>query len=353
MMGTVAGVRAFAEIASMSPPMTTADVSMILRRQVETVRKSTLAGFVLTFVSAALFAVSGPLAKSLYGVGWSSGAVVTVRLIGASLILAPFAALALRGRWAMVRSHWQHVVAYGLLGMAGMQAFFFVAVQHLAVSVTLLLEMTAPLMIVVWVWARSRLRPSGVTFIGMAVAVAGLLVVLNPTTTTVNAFGIAMALAAAVCAAAYFLVSADHAVDLPSIGLTGLGMAIGAGATGVLNLVDLFPFVATNLPVELASVSVSWVTVLILSAGCTVGAYVSGVLGLRYVGATIGSFVSLVEVPLAAVAAWIIVTEPITLPQLWGGVFILLGVAFVKWGEMRKSRRTDQQQELVEPVPTS
>ena len=60
-------------------------------------------GLVLALVSAASFGLSGALARGLIDVGWSPGAVVLARIAIAALVVAPFAARALRGRWGVLR----------------------------------------------------------------------------------------------------------------------------------------------------------------------------------------------------------------------------------------------------------
>ena len=141
--------------------------------------RTVIAGFLLTLASAFFFAVSGPIAKTMYAIGWTPGAVVLIRLAGSAVLLLIPTLIALRGRWGEVLTHWRTVVTYGLVSMAGVQGFYFVAVEHLTVAVALLLEMTAPMLIVFWIWARTRTRPATVTFIGVVVSMFGLLLVLN------------------------------------------------------------------------------------------------------------------------------------------------------------------------------
>src|SRR5699024_12323666 len=117
---------------------------------------------------------------------------------------------------------------YGPVSMAGVQGFYFVAVEHLTVAVALLLEMTAPMLIVFWIWARTRTRPAKVTFIGVVVSMIGLLLVLNLRGSSISIFGVVMALAAAVCLASYFLVSAQDTITPPPVALRGSGQGIGA-----------------------------------------------------------------------------------------------------------------------------
>ena len=301
--------------------------------------RTVILGFVLTLASAFFFAVSGPIAKTMYAVGWTPGAVVLIRLVGAALLLLVPSLIALRGRWAEVRSSWRTVLIYGLVSMAGVQGFYFVAVEHLTVAVALLLEMTAPMLIVFWIWARTRTRPATVTFIGVVISMIGLLLVLNLRGASISILGVVMALAAAVCLASYFLVSAKDTITVPPVALTGLGMGVGALVMGVVVLIGVMPWGATVHDVDSGGVQASWVLPMALIVLFTAGAYITGILGLRYIGATVGSFVNLIEVPFSVAVAWLLLAEMPAPIQLFGGVFILGGVVFIKWGESRLARR--------------
>ncbi|GAA3829909.1 EamA family transporter [Brevibacterium ammoniilyticum] len=296
-------------------------------------------GFALTLVSAFFFAVSGPIAKTMYAVGWTPGSVVLIRLTGSALLLLIPTLIALRGRWSEVRTHWKTVVTYGLVSMAGVQGFYFIAVEHLTVAVALLLEMTAPMLIVFWIWGRTRTRPATVTFIGVLVSMFGLILVLNLRDASISILGVVMALAAAVCLASYFLVSAKDTINVPPVALTGLGMGVGALVMGVIVLTGIMPWGATTDDVDFGGVQASWILPMALIVLFTAGAYITGILGLRYIGATVGSFVNLIEVPFSVIVAWLLLSEMPAPIQLAGGVFILGGVGFIKWGEARLARR--------------
>ncbi|MGC3022208.1 EamA family transporter [Brevibacterium sp. FAM 24630] len=306
--------------------------------------RTVVVGFLLTLASAFFFAVSGPIAKTMYAIGWTPGAVVLIRLAGSAVLLLIPSLIALHGRWGEVLTHWRTVVTYGLVSMAGVQGFYFVAVEHLTVAVALLLEMTAPMLIVFWIWARTRTRPATVTFIGVLVSMVGLLLVLNLRGSSISIIGAVMAMAAAVCLASYFLVSAKDTITIPPVALTGLGMGIGALAMSLIVAVGVMPWGAVTGDVDFGGVSMSWVVPMAMIVVFTVGAYITGILGLRYVGATVGSFVNLVEVPFSVIVAWLVLFEMPAPIQLFGGVFILGGVGFIKWGEARLARRVARRQ---------
>ena len=314
--------------------------------------RTVIAGFLLTLASAFFFAVSGPIAKTMYAIGWTPGAVVLIRLAGSAVLLLIPTLIALRGRWGEVLTHWRTVVTYGLVSMAGVQGFYFVAVEHLTVAVALLLEMTAPMLIVFWIWARTRTRPATVTFIGVVVSMFGLLLVLNLRGSSISIFGVVMAMAAAVCLASYFLVSAKDTITIPPVALTGLGMGIGALAMSVIVLAGVMPWNAVTADVDFGGVSMSWVVPMAMIVVFTVGAYITGILGLRYVGVTVGSFVNLVEVPFSVIVAWLVLFEMPAPIQLFGGVFILGGVGFIKCGESRLARRVARREVVATSEPS-
>lgn len=312
----------------------------------------TVMGFGLVLLSAFFFAASGPFAKAMYAAGWTPGSVVLLRLLGCALVLFVPTVIGLRGRWKEVVRGWRTVVSYGVVSMAGVQLLYFLAVEHLAVAVALLLEMTAPLLIVFWLWATTRIRPATVTFIGMAVSLVGLMLVLDPGGSALSPLGVVFALGAAVCLASYFLVSAKVEVDIPPVALTGLGMIVGTTVVTVVLLTGIIPADFSTADVVLGTEPYSWVVPILVIVFMTVGAYVCGILGLRMVGATVGSFVNLTEVPFSVIVAWLVVAELPSVIQMYGGIGIVVGVVFIKWGEVRQERRVQRRAVLLSDPAT-
>src|SRR3954469_3611376 len=116
-------------------------------------------GLGLAVLSAAMFGTSGVFADSLMATGWSPGAVVTLRVAIAAVLLTPPALLSLRGRWSrqkrgLLRTALPEVLAFGLVAVAGCQLFFFNAIRRLDVGVALLLEYGGILLVVAWTWLR-------------------------------------------------------------------------------------------------------------------------------------------------------------------------------------------------------
>src|SRR3954447_15360870 len=216
------------------------------------------AGLAFAVVSAASFALSGALARGLIDAGWRPGAVVLARIAVAALVVAPLVTRALRGRWGLLRRNLRRVLLYGAVPVAGAQFASFSAVAAMDVGPSLLIEYTAPAAIVAWLWFRHGERPTRLTCAGAAVAVVGLVLVLDLLSGADLALnGVLWALAAMVGAATYFVLSSQVS-DLPPLALAGGGLAVGALVLGVLGAVGALPMRAATEDPTYAGHAVAW-----------------------------------------------------------------------------------------------
>src|SRR6476469_5177258 len=236
-----------------------------------------LVGLGVALASAAAFATSGAFGKSLLGGGWSPGAVVTMRITLAAVVLLGPALWSLRGRWAALRRNAWVIVGYGLTGVAGCQLAYFNAVTHLSVGVALLLEYLAPVLIVGWLWLRHRQAPRRLTLAGVALAVAGLLLVLDVLGGAhVDLVGVVWGLGAAICLVLYFLL-ADHVDDdVPPLALAGGGLAVGAVSLWLAAIVGVLDLTRGAAQVPLGGNVVPWwVPALVIALVAAAFAYVT------------------------------------------------------------------------------
>lgn len=306
----------------------------------------TASGLAFALVSAITFGMSGALARPLLDSGWSPGSVVLARVGLAALVVAPFGAFALRGRWHLLRRNAALVTTYGLLAVAGAQFCYFSAVQHMQVGPALLIEYTAPAAVVVWLWLRHGQRPGPITLVGAGVAALGLVLVLDLLSgADLSTVGVLWALAAMVGAAAYFVISADESNGLPPMALAAGGLLTGTAALALLGVVGLMPMDVASASVEYAGSTYSWWVPLALLGLLTAAvAYTTGIAAGRRLGSRVASFVALTEVVAGVAWAWLLLDQLPRPVQLLGGLLILLGVVGVKLGERRVVR--------VEPITT-
>ena len=294
-------------------------------------------GLGVALLSSAVFGLSGSFAKALLETGWTPGAAVTARLTGAALILAVPAVHALRGRWYQLRDNWVTVLLFGLIGVAACQLFYFNAVERLSVGVALLLEYLAPVIIVLWLWGASRKRPSPLTIAGTLLSLGGLVLVLDLTgAVKIDLVGVLWGIAAAVCLAIYFFITARENDTLPPIVLASGGLLVGAVVMWLAAATGLLPMAFNTADTRLGPwITPWWVALGGLVVLATVLAYLTGIVAARALGSKVASFVSLTEVLFAVTWAWLLLGELPGPIQLLGGVLIVGGVVLVRLDELR------------------
>jgi drug/metabolite transporter (DMT)-like permease len=292
-------------------------------------------GLAFAAVAAVAFGLSGSLAKGLLENGWTAGSAVLARVTIAAIVLAIPGALALRGRWHLLRRSIGPVVMYGLFAVAGAQLFYFLAVGTLDVGVALLIEYLAPVAVVLWLWVRKGQRPGKVTALGAVIAAVGLALLLNVVGGgNVSLVGVGWALLAMVGATVYFIISGDASNPLPPISLAAGGLAVAAVVLALAAAVGILPLATGAGAVEFVSFSVpAWLAVVLLGVVTAAVAYVAGIAATRRLGSRLGSFVALSEVIAAATLAWLLLGQTPLPIQIAGAALVLVGVIVVKLGE--------------------
>ncbi len=294
-------------------------------------------GLPLAVAAAFAFGSSGAWARGLIDAGWTPGAAVTVRVWVAALVLLVPTVLALRGRWRALRQNAGMVAAYGLLAVAATQLCYFQAVAVMDVGIALLIEYTAPVAVLLWLWLRRGERPTRRSILGAAIAFVGLVLMLDIVTgAQVDVVGVLWALGAMVGAASYFVLSARADTGIPPIALAGSGLLLGAVGLSLAALIGVLPFAWTTADVDYRFGAVPWfVPVLAIGVIATALAYVLGIVSTRMLGSRLASFVALAEVVAALLFGWLLLGQLPGPLQALGGVLVLAGVVVVKLGEPR------------------
>lgn len=292
-------------------------------------------GIVLALVSAFSFGLSGSVAKGLLAVGWSPAAAVTARVwIGALVLLVP-ALVALRGRWYLVRRNLWTISGFGLLAVAVCQLAYFNAVQYMPVGMAMLIEYTAPVAVVLWLWLRHGSRPTALTGVGAVICLIGLALVLDVVSGVgLDPVGVAWALLAMSGAAAFFVMSAQHDNGLPPLVLACGGLIAGGFGLSVAGLVGLLPMSWSTRDASYGDLTVPWwAAVAALGVVSAAVSYAAGVGAARNLGPRLASFVAQAEVVATLLFGWLLLSEVPTTVQVTGGLLILGGVVVVKYGE--------------------
>jgi drug/metabolite transporter (DMT)-like permease len=286
-------------------------------------------GLGLALVSALAFGGSGVAAKPLIEAGLDPLHVVWLRVTGAAVVMLP---VAWRHR-DLVRRKPALLAGFGLLAVAGVQAFYFASLSRIPVGVALLVEYLAPALVLGWVRFVQRRPVTRAAAVGVVLAVGGLACVVEVWAgLSFDVLGLLLALGAACCQVGYFVLSDQSGEGEDSadpLGVIAYGLLVGAAVLTVIARPwgmrwELLAGTAGmgGTPVQ-AWLLLGWIVLV-----ATVLAYVTGVVSVRKLSPQVAGVVACLEAVIATVAAWVLLREHLSLPQIVGGAVVLVG-AFI------------------------
>jgi inner membrane transporter RhtA len=171
----------------------------------------------LVFVAVSSVQFGAALARTLFDDAGPAGTVF-LRAVFAAVVLALLWRPTLRGH---SRADWRLILTFGV-ALGFMNLFFYESIDRIPLGLAVTFEFVGPLGVAI---AGSR-RPQD--FLWVALAAGGILLISAPGTSGLDPVGIAFALLAGGCWAAYILLSARTGRALPGGGGLALAMCVAA-----------------------------------------------------------------------------------------------------------------------------
>lgn len=274
------------------------------------------------------------LAATIAGISWSAifvrwadvpGAVSALyRVAIAAAVLVPWRIGRGPRRPVTARAVWT-AVAGGIFFALDL-ALWNTAVLKTQAAVASILGNNTPIFVALMSWLLLRRRPRTAFWIGLALSLAGCILILsvNLEAGQGSVAGDLFALGASFFFAAYLF--ATERVRETMDTLTFNTLAIG-GSLAALLVICL----ALDLPLGGISPR-GWWALAGLGLVTQLAAYYALVYALGHLPATITSVGLLAQVPCTAVLAWLFLGEPLTLWQIAGGATVLAGIYVVNRG---------------------
>ena len=287
------------------------------------------AGLAAIALAATLWALGAVVAASLFDDG-----VPPLELAEARSVVAALGLAIIPASWrppvdppspAVRRSLVILGVCIGLVN-----AVYYVAIDRLPVAVALVLQYTAPAMVVVYTAARLRRRPGNEVVGAVVLALAGVALVSGVIGTdlgSVDALGVSMGLASAVLFASYTLVGESVTQTYGPLGAMFRAFSIAGSLWICWQVFNGFPhelFDPANLP-----------RVLLIGLGATLAPFLLYLWGVERVKAERAAIAATLEPVLGAVVAWILLDQSLGVLQTVGGVLVIAAVILIQTGRSK------------------
>jgi drug/metabolite transporter (DMT)-like permease len=261
------------------------------------------------------------IARRAFELGAAPDTLAELRILFAFLV---FLALTLtfrrRDLLTIKRADLPWLVLFGLLGVMAVQLVYYQAIQRIPIGVALVLEYTAPLLILGYWRLRGR-------HVGFVLWVAGILTIVgcyfvvgayDAQLRQVNAIGALLAMLDAVILAAYFLLAERLVHRYSSWTLLCAGFGTASLAWSIVRPPWMLPW--SQYGGELGLYVVGVVVV------ATVVPYLFSVGSVRLIPAARVSLTSTSEPVIAAIAAWLLIGQSLEPLQVVGGLIVVAGI---------------------------
>ncbi|KHL16454.1 threonine/homoserine efflux transporter RhtA [Mumia flava] len=290
-------------------------------------------GYALVVAGALFFIVNAGVSRVALRAGVDPALLTTLRTTGSAAVLALVVLFFDRRAFRIPRGReLLMLVVLGVVGVAGVQWTYNIAIDRIPVGMALLLEYLAPVLVVLWAKFVQKQDVKRTMWLAVAFSLTGLALVAQIATgLAFDGIGMLAGLGAAVCFSVYFLVGeygvhdsdpvrvmlwafvfAGLAMNLvaPVWNLSGVGLGADADLLGALS----------GITVPLWAV-LAWIVVL-----GSLTPFFLELAALQHLPATVVTMVATLEPVGAAALGWVWFGESLDALQVFGGLLVIVGI---------------------------
>ena len=280
-------------------------------------------GYGFALAAAASFGIGGVIAKSTFN-SLAPSVLAEFRVFLAFLIFLALFGIFRRDELRVRREDIPIFAVFGIVGLAGVSLVYYEAIKRIPVGVALVIEYTGPLLLLVYARLRGR-TVGGRLWIAAALAIVGCFFAAGAYDAglrELNGLGLALAAADAFFFALYFALAERLGTryTTPTLLLWGFGFALLGWS--IVRAPWTLPWTTTPADVYVQIAEVVVIATLIPFA-LTLAA-------VRLIPAARVGLTATFEPVVAAVAAWVVLSERLELQQIVGGVVVLAAIAIAQ-----------------------
>jgi drug/metabolite transporter (DMT)-like permease len=290
----------------------------------------------MVIVAATLFGVNGAVSKVVLTSGLSSLRLTEARSAGACIALTLIALARKPSSLRVERRELPRLALFGIVGVAFVQLFYFLAIHRLPVGIALLIQYIGPVLVAIYARTFGHEHVRRRIWLALALSLTGLaLMVQLWSGVTLDGLGVTFALIAAVVFAIYLLLAEHEVQKRESIPLLAWGFFFAVLFWTIVQPWWSFPTSAAartvSLQGHLSSLHLPvWALVLwVIVLGSAVPfALIVG--ALRHITATQVGVTAMLEPVVATVSAWLWLRESLSPAQLAGAAVVLCGIGLAQ-----------------------
>jgi drug/metabolite transporter (DMT)-like permease len=274
----------------------------------------------LAFTAASCFGVGGIIAKAAFNAGVAPSLLAEWRILFGFLVYAAIFAFARPSAFRVRRGDIALFAIFGIVGLAGVQWSYYESIQRLPIGVAVVIQYTAPVLLLIWARLRGR-KVGSRLWVAAALALVGCFFAAGAYDAALfqlNTEGVALSVLSAFIFALYFALAERilKRYETPTLLIYGFGFALLAWA--IYRPLWTLPW--TTTPAEIYALLVG---VLIVATVIPFGLTLAAV---KLIPAARVGLTATVEPVVAALVAWTVLGENLAPAQLAGGAIVVFAI---------------------------
>lgn len=287
-----------------------------------------------------MFGFNASSVKIILGTEISPEQLVLFRATFTAVLAGIFLLLTNKKAFRVTKKELPLLIFYGIFGIALMQWSYSNAVSLLPISVALLIEYTAIVIVplVSLLLFKEKVRPR--LWFGIAAVLIGLAIVSNVWDSDLNPEGVAWAFMAAGCLSIYFLIGEHTQRKRDAMSTLFYTFAVAAVFWAIMNFVNPAKMIDINLVFNLGGnldhISMPvWAGLLWIGI---MGSFIPMLLdyiALGNLSATAVGVIATAETVFATIFAWAWLNESMTTLEVIGGLIVVAGIVLAETSRMK------------------
>jgi len=298
-------------------------------------------GYLFALLSAALFGANGTTTKLLVLGGLEPQQLTLFRSLGTAVLAGAVLLIVNRRAFRMPPRQLVTMAILGVTGIALLQAAYGGALGRLPVGIALLLEYTGVLFVALVGFFVFKEKVKARLWVAIGLVLAGLVVVAQLWSSTLDPLGVVLALGAAVMLTIYFVVGERQVAATSPLAVafwTGLfAAAFWAVFSGWWTMSPAIFVKPVDIGGSHGHLDVPlWLP---LTSAIVLGSFLPFLLGfyaLKHLPATAAGIVASSEVLFAFLVAWLWLGEGLNAVQLLGAAVVLVGIMLAQTARVGK-----------------
>lgn len=297
-------------------------------------------GYLLVALAAIFAALNGVFGRLLIETGFTAGAVAAIRIYGAAILLAFFAARYVR---RLDRRGVVLIVVFGAIAFVIGQGAYFQAITDIDVAIVLVIVFMGPLVVALYERLRYGIDLPPYAYGAIVLAIAGLILAIfggGSDVGTLSLLGLGFSVLAMSTYVTGVLMAARLPAALPPLASTGAALIAGALMWIAIVPPWSLPFDRFDDPAvfegRFGFTIPAWVALVIVVVVGSIGVYGAWIGGTALVGAGSSSMVGMVEPVLGAILAWTLLAQTLTALQALGIAITVGAILAVERARIRR-----------------